>query len=169
VLDTGVLDPNFICEGTGSNTYFPLSVGSYWIYIMPGSQWFQLEITEEVQQGNGETYAHMVTTGAFGTIHDYYRESGGVVYEWNTTLSVEEIYLPANPTNGYSWTTSGADSIIVTDANATVNSQNGCTYTGVLQITSYNGGNASTSHYKQGIGLIQLDAVSAYLDSVVVF
>lgn len=170
ITDTIVTDPMFLCTGTGSSTYFPLSVNSYWIYILPGNDWLQLEITETVTQGNGEEYAHMVTTGAFGLIHDYFRaSSGGEILKWNTTLSVDEVYIPASPTVGQQWTTSSTDSVVVAAVAASLNSQNGCSYDDLLEITSYSNGSGSSNYYKQGLGLVQLSSVSAYLDSAVVF
>ena len=169
VTDTAVLNPDFICTGNGGSSYFPLSVNSYWIYRMPSSQWFQLEITEETQMGNGQFYAHMVTTGAFGTIHDYYREENGQTYKWNTALNSEEVYLPSNPTAGMQWTTAATDSIVIESVSESLNSQNGCSYTGLLKVVSYSGGTGSSSYYKRGLGLVQLSSASAYLDSVVVF
>jgi hypothetical protein len=169
IEDTSVLNPNFICTGNGSSSYFPLSTNSYWIYRMPNNQWLQLEIVEETQQNNGQNYFHMVTTGAFGTIHDYFREENGQVYKWNTGLSAEEVYIPSNPAGGMQWSTAATDSIVIDDVAATLNSQNGCNYSGLLRITSYNAGNGSTSYYKQGLGLVQLVSASAYLDSVVIF
>lgn len=168
ITDTSILSPDFICEGTGGTSYFPLSQSSYWIYTMPNNTWFQLEITETVTQNNGEDYAHMETTGAFPA-HDYYRDDNGTIYEWNPSLEIEEVYIPANPTPGYVWTTTNTDSVVIDDINATLNSQNGCSYDGLLQITSYSGGNASTSYYKRGLGLVELSSVSAYLDSAVVY
>ena len=100
---------------------------------------------------------------------DYYRESGGDILRWNNSLSIDEVYIPANPTVGQQWSTSSTDSIIVQAVAATLNSQNGCSYDGLLQLTSYSNGTGSTSYYKQGLGLIQLSSVSAYLDSAVVF
>lgn len=169
ITDTIVTNPMFLCNGTGGSSYFPLSVNSYWIYVLPGNDWMQLEITETYTQTNGEEYAHMITTGAFGTIDDYYRESGGDILRWNNSLSIDEVYIPANPTVGQQWSTSSTDSIIVQAVAATLNSQNGCSYDGLLQLTSYSNGTGSTSYYKQGLGLIQLSSVSAYLDSAVVF
>jgi hypothetical protein len=169
ITDTAILSPSFVCNGTGGSSYFPLSDGSYWIYAMPANDWFQLEIVGEVQQTNGEFYQHMVTTGSFGTIHDYYRDVNGQIYRWNTNLEIEEVYLPSNPTEGFQWTTSSADSIVINDVSATLNSQNGCEYEDLLQVTSYTSGNASTSYYKQGLGLVELSGASAYLDSAVVY
>lgn len=169
VTDTTILNPNFICTGTGGSSYYPLSIGSYWIYSMPSNQWFQLEIIEETTLNNGQDYFHMVTTGAFGTVHDYYRNAGGQIYRWNSSQSIEEIYIPANPTVGFQWTTSSSDSIVVDAVAATLSSQNGCSYEGLLQITSYLNGNSSTSYYKQGLGLVELSSVSAFLDSAVVY
>ena len=169
ITDTIITNPMFLCNGTGGTSYFPLSLNSYWIYSMPANEWFQLEITEMVTQNNGEEYAHMVTTGAFGTIHDYYRESAGEILEWNTTLSVDELYIPANPSAGQQWITSSSDSIVIDNVAASINSQNGCTYDGLLQVTTYNGGNGSINYYKPGLGLIEVSSVSAYLDSAVVY
>lgn len=169
ITDTVVTDPMFLCNGTGGSSYYPLTLNSYWIYSMPAGEWFQLEITETVTQNNGEDYAHMITTGAFGTVHDYYRESGGQILKWNVGLSVEEVFIPNNPTVGQQWSTSNTDSIIVDAIAATLNSQNGCSYEGLLQITSYSGGSGSTAYYKRGLGLLELSNVSAYLDSAVVY
>lgn len=169
ITDTTILNPNFICTGTGGTSFFPLSLGSYWIYSMPNNQWFQLEIIEQTTQNNGQQYYHMVTTGAFGTVHDYYRNVSGQILKWNVNLNVDEVYLPSNPVIGQSWTTSSSDSIVVGDIAASLVSQNGCTYDNLLQITSYLGGNASTSYYKRGLGMVQLSSVSAFLDSAVVY
>jgi len=169
ITDTTLTDPQFLCNGTGGSSYFPLSLNSYWIYAMPNSEWFQLEIVEETTLNNGNDYFHMVTTGAFGTIHDYFREVGGQVYRWNSSLSAEEVYIPSNPTNGQLWTTSNADSIVIDDVAATLSSQNGCTYDNLLQVTSYSSGTGSTSYYKQGLGMIESVGVQAYLDSAVVY
>ena len=171
ITDTAVLNPNFICTGTGGSSYFPLTINSYWIYKMPSNQWFQLVITEETQLGNGEFYSHMITTGAFGTIHDYYREENGQTFKWNNTLSAEEVYLPANPTAGMKWTTSGTDSVVIENVSATLNSQNGCSYDELLEVVSYSSGSTtgSSSYYKAGLGLIKLSSASAYLDSAVVY
>jgi hypothetical protein len=136
---------------------------------MPSNQWFQLEIVEETQQNNGENYFHMVTTGSFGTIHDYYREENGQTYKWNVALSAEEVYLPANPTVGMQWSTSSTDSIVIESVSATLNSQNGCSYDQLLKVVSYSGGSGSGSYYKRGMGLIELSSASAYLDSAVVY
>jgi hypothetical protein len=169
ITDTTILNPNFICTGTGGSSYFPLSLGSYWIYSMPNNQWFQLEIIEETTLNNGNDYFHMVTTGSFGVIHDYYRQANGQTYRWNTNLSIEEVYIPSNPSVGQQWATAGADSIVINSVTASLNSQNGCSYDNLLQVTSYSGGNGSTNYYKQGLGLVELTAASAYLDSAVVY
>jgi hypothetical protein len=169
ITDTIITNPMFLCNGTGGTSYYPLSVNSYWIYSMPSNQWFQLEIIETTTMGNGEVYSHMVTTGAFGVVHDYFREDAGQILKWNTTLSVDEVYIPANPTVGQQWITSTSDSVVVNDVAATINSQNGCTYDGLLQLTSYTSGTGSNAYYKRGLGLVQLSSVSAYLDSAVVY
>lgn len=169
ITDTTVLNPNFICTGTGGNSYFPLTINSYWIYRMPSNQWFQLTISEETQMGNGRFYAHMITTGAFGTIHDYYREENGQTFKWNTALNAEEVYLPSNPTTGMKWTTADADSVVIASTSATLNSQNGCSYGNLLKVVSYTAGSGASSYYKQGLGLIELSSASAYLDSAVVY
>lgn len=169
ITDTSILNPNFICTGTGGSSYFPLSLNSYWIYSMPSNQWFQLEIIEMTMMNNGENYFHMVTTGSFGTIHDYYREVNGQVYRWNSNLVAEEVYIPSNPTVGQVWSTAATDSVIIESLSATLNSQNGCSYDGLLQITSYSDSVGSTNYYKQGLGLIQLVNAQAYLDSAVVY
>jgi hypothetical protein len=111
----------------------------------------------------------MITTGAFGTIHDYFREESGQTFKWNNALSAEEVYLPANPTVGMQWTTTATDSIVIESTTASLNSQNGCSYSGLLKVVSYSAGTGSSSYYKQGLGLVQLSSASAYLDSVVVF
>jgi hypothetical protein len=169
VTDTIVTDPNFLCNGTGGSSYYPLTLNSYWIYSMPSNEWFQLEVTETITQNNGEEYAHMITTGAFGTVHDYYRASGGQILKWNTDLNIDELYIPENPTIGQQWSTTNADSIIVDDIAATLNSQNGCAYEGLLQITTYSGGSGATRFHKAGLGLVELSNVSAYIDSAVVY
>ncbi len=168
ITDSTVLSPDFVCQGTGGSSYLPLATGNYWIYILPGQQWMLLEISGAVTQGNGEDYYHMVTSGAY-TANDYFREEGGTTYKWNASLEIEEVYIPANPTPGFTWTTASSDSIVINAVNATLNSQNGCSYDGLLQITSYGGGNASTAYYKQGLGLVELASVSAFLDSAVVY
>ncbi len=171
ITDTTVLAPDFICTGTGSSSYFPLSINSYWIYLMPSNEWFQLAVIEETQLGNGEFYAHMITTGAFGTIHDYYREENGQTFKWNNSLSTEEVYLPSNPSAGMRWTTAGTDSIVVESISESLNSQNGCSYDELLKVVSYSAGSTSgsSSYYKRGLGLIELSSASAYLDSAVVY
>lgn len=171
ITDTTVLAPDFICTGTGGSSYFPLSINSYWIYKLPANQYFQLAITEETQLGNGEFYAHMITTGAFGTIHDYFREENGQTFKWNNALSAEEVYLPANPTAGLQWTTVATDSVVIASISASLNSQNGCSYDGLLEVVSYDIGSTtgSSSFYKQGLGLVKLSSASAYLDSAVVY
>jgi hypothetical protein len=170
ITDTIITSPMFLCNGTGGPSYFPLSVNSYWIYVLPGNDWMQLEITETVTQNNGESYAHMVTTGAFGIIHDYYRESGGEILRWNTTASIDEVYIPARPFAGQQWTTTSSDSVVVVAIDAALNSQNGCSYAGLLQLTIYANGTAtSINYYKKGLGLVQLSSVAAILDSAVVF
>ena len=169
ITDTAILNPNFICTGTGGSSFFPLSLNSYWIYAMPAGAWFQLEIVGETQMGNGENYMHMVTTGAFGPINDYYREEAGQIYKWNVSLSAEEVYLPANPTAGMMWNSSTADSIVISSTTETLNSQNGCTYDNLLKVTSYSGGGSAINYYKRGLGLVELSAAEAYLDSAVVY
>ena len=169
VTDSTVLSPDFICTGTGGNSYFPLTINSYWIYRMPASQWLQLSINEETQMGNGQFYAHMVTTGAFGTIHDYYREENGQTFKWNNALSAEEVYLPSNPSPGMKWTTAGTDSVVIESISATLNSQNGCDYENLLKVVSYSAGTGASSYYKKGLGLVELSSASAYLDSAVVY
>lgn len=169
ITDTTVLSPDFICEGTGGSEYQPLGQGSYWIYSMPNNTWFQLEITGVVTQNNGEDYAHMVTTGDF-TGNNYYRSSGGAIYEWNVNTSMEDVFIPANPTAGFSWTTSTGDSIVIESINASLSSQNGCEYEGLLQRTAYSsGGGSSTRYYKQGLGMVEFPTATAYLDSAVVY
>ena len=169
ITDTVVTDPMFLCNGTGGSSYFPLAINSYWIYSLPSNQWFQLEVTETVTQNNGEDYAHMVTTGDLGVIHDYFREASGEILKWNTSLNVDEVYLPNNPTAGQSWTTSSSDSVVIDAITANLSSQNGCDYDNLLQVTSYSNGTGSTSYYKRGLGLVELSGVSAYLDSAVVY
>jgi len=168
ITDSSILSPDFICQGTGGTDYLPLTEGSYWIYSMPSNGWFQLEITENVTQNNGLDYAHMVTTGAFSA-HDYYRIANGAVYKWNPTLQQEELHIPSAPVQGYQWSTANTDSIIVDAVNASLQSENGCQYENLLQITSYSSGSASTAYYMRGLGLVQLSSVSAYLDSAVVY
>jgi len=169
--DTSITNPQYICNGNGSSSYFPLTLNSYWIYSMPNNQWFMLQVTEEAQKSNGEMYWHVLTTGAFGTINDYFREVNGQVYRWNEALSAEEVYLPANPTAGMQWSTANTDSIVIDAVSATLSSQNGCDYTNLLKVITYSGGSTSgsTSYYKQGIGLIEIASAQAYLDSVVIY
>lgn len=169
VTDSTILSPDFICVGTGGSSYFPLSDGSYWIYEMPNNQWFQLEVMEQVEQSNGETYTRVLTTGAFGTINDHFREEGGQVYKWNSALAAEEVYIPANPAPGMQWTTAATDSIVIESISASLNSQNGCSYENLLEVVSYSGGNGASSYYKQGLGLVELSSSQAYLDSAVVY
>jgi len=169
ITDTSINNPQFLCNGTGGSSYFPLSLNSYWIYSLPSNGWFQLEIIATTTLNNGQDYFQMTTTGSFGTIQDYYREENGQVFRWNNAMSLEEVYIPANPTVGMQWTTAATDSVIIESTSATLNSQNGCSYDGLLQITSYTNSVGSTNFYKQGIGLIELVNAQAYLDSAVVF
>lgn len=174
ITDTSILSPDFICNGTGGSSYLPLSIGSYWIYAMPSGQWLQLEISEETQMGNGQDYFHMITTGAFGTIHDYYREENGQTYRWNNALSAEEVFLPSNPSVGLQWSTAASDSIVISDVTASLNSQNGCSYDDLMKVIAYSSdtvGNVSTTTrlFKRGLGMVQLVEVQAYLDSAVVY
>jgi hypothetical protein len=113
----------------------------------------------------------VLTTGAFGTINDYFREVNGQVLRWNSTLSADEVYLPANPTAGMQWTTASTDSIVIDAVNASLSSQNGCNYSNLLKVITYSGGSTSgsTSYYKQGIGLVEIASAQAYLDSVVIY
>lgn len=168
VTDSAVLSPDFICDGTGGQEFQPISDGSYWIYSLPNNGWFQLEIVGTVTQNNGLDYAHMVTTGAYSA-NNYYRFEGGTLYEWNPNASVEDIFIPASPTPGFVWTTSTTDSVVIDAVDATLNSANGCSYTNLLQFTSYNNGNTTTRYYKAGLGLVDLPSASAYLDSAVVY
>lgn len=168
ITDSTILAPDFICTGNGGSDFQPLGDGSYWIFVLPNNGWFQLEIVGTVTQGNGQNYAHMVTTGAYSA-NNYYRSEGGAIYEWNANASVEDIFIPANPTTGFVWNTSTTDSVVIDATDATLNSANGCTYTDLLQFTAYNGGSATTRYYKRGLGLVDLPSVSAYLDSAVVY
>lgn len=169
IPDTVVIAPNFVCEGTGGSSYLPLTVGNYWIYALPGTGWFQWSISETTQQNNGETYFHVITTGTFGTVHNYYREAGGEIYEWNTTTLVEDVFIPASPMAGAYWINSGGDSIVVNSIDETINSQNGCVYDGLLQITTHAGSGQNTNYYKRGLGMVESSSVSAVLDSAVVY
>lgn len=169
ITDSTVLSPDFICEGTGGSAYLPLASGSYWIYAMPGQGWFQLEIVGSVTQGNGQDYFHMATSGDFSG-NNYYRSEAGAVYEWSTSTSMEDIFIPANPVAGFSWTTSTGDSIVIESIDASVNSQNGCQYDGLLQRVAYSaGGGQSTRYYKRGLGMVDFPSVNAHLDSAVVY
>lgn len=173
IIDTSVYDPNYICEGNGGSSYFPLSLGSYWIYEQPSNQWFMYRITEVITLSNSEEYHHFLRTSSSGTSHFYLRSEGGQTYRWfadasGTPVGAEEIYIPSNPSTGQNWTTPTYDSIVISNANMSFQSTNGCDYDGILAITYYVGAIGQTDYFTQGVGMIQQGS-NAILDSLVIF
>jgi hypothetical protein len=69
---------NLLCEGNGSNSYFPLAIGNYWKWEYPFSFPSTPDITAEVIgtfDYNGITYYELEYTGSDGQYHfKYLRE-----------------------------------------------------------------------------------------------
>lgn len=85
------------------------------------------------------------------------------IYQYNTNDNTEYFYVPGSPTLNRTWATSSSGSREVTNLSASVTTS-GCSYTGLLEITSYSGSTPQyTFYYKKGLGLVaQLGSSSEF-------
>lgn len=175
------IDPplvNHLCTGDSSSSLLPLTIGNYWQYNVSNGQWFNLTITESVAL-MGNNYFKMETGGQFGPIVDYFRVDGaGVVYHLQSDVSGvptgnEYVFANpnANPGTGWPVVANAVDSVALASIGGTLNSQNGCNYTGLSVFEQYDSGMLTGSRQmKTGLGTVEFvfngGVTTAYLDSV---
>jgi hypothetical protein len=153
-----------ICEGNGSNSYLPLAVDNSWAYFMDNTATTDYTtiqaITGTTVLSNSKTYYVM----DYGSKQDYFRlATNGDIYAWKTNSfndlgADESLFLPANPVVGTMWHDPYflPDSMVVKATDAVLICANGCSYTGLLKVDTYNYGNYyETLYFKKGFGKVQ--------------
>ncbi|MFA6924157.1 MAG: hypothetical protein WC223_07860 [Bacteroidales bacterium] len=153
-------DEKYLCTGKGSNSYFPLKEGNYWIWTSSMYGIIKHLITEKVMDGvtpyyHCEEYVQNIQMSDW-----YYRvdPNGDVYYSTNPNTSGSySLKVPGSPYINQKWK-SGTDSMRVTSLNASYNTTK-CNYTGLLEISVKYAGDVANNYYeiiyyKKGIGSI---------------
>jgi hypothetical protein len=155
-----------LCNGNGSASYFPLTLGNKWVYDFSITNSYTtcdtVTAASTVVYG-GKTYfvcKLYCTPCGGGYVNYYFREDAAThdVYTWNGSTDV--LYMPANPTVGQvlgvstEIFTSGGNGRRVSSTTYTYTTPR-CTYTNCVKIEIYNtstGAVMSYGVYQKGIG-----------------
>jgi len=153
-----------LCDGKGGSTWLRLDSTNSWTYdysaaginIQPVTL---LAGTTTIE--DGLTY-RVVTDedGGYMLFTDYYyREDATThdIYRYYDLYDEEYLEIPGSPTLDQSWPTFINYSRKVTGVDASV-STGSCNYTGLLEITEFNGNMEAINifYYKKGLGLVKL-------------
>ena len=177
-----------LCDGNGSNSYFPLKVGNKWAWkAAMGNYRLKAEVIEK-KQINGNEYFKLdfkefAGSMAFGGFTRYLREVNGSIYyaiestDNNTGNNVwtDYLWIPATPQLNQNWEVLGLFNSTVatyrdhiTSINITQTSS-GCTYTGGVKVqtkkTDTNTGAVTSLSYeifKKGLGIINYNGKFLY-------
>jgi hypothetical protein len=148
---------NYLCDGTGQSTYYPLKTGYKWDYNETGSGTSFYEVNLNKTFG-GHTYFEVKFKSSVDNINYYYRNDsvGNTIRYYEPDLA-EYMYIPINPVMGQTiatYTTGGKR--VVSGVNQTITTSS-CTYTGLLKIDDINGSGVGvdTWYYKKGLGAVQ--------------
>ena len=178
---------NVLCDGNGSNSYFPLKIGNKWAWKpIFGSKRIKAEVTEKIQINNKDYYKveFKETSGGqvFWEFNRTLREENGTIYYAietstgpGTSVWTDYVWIPGAPQPNQSWEVPGLfNSSIATykkevgGTNATVTT-NKCTYTnGVLirnKSTNTSTGAVTVTGYqifKKGIGIVNYGGEKLY-------
>ncbi len=157
--------PNYLCDGNGHTTYYPLDSTDTWTYsykifgVNQSSP--HLTVTGHANYG-GHKYA--VITDATHIMYNsaYYLREDSVSHDiinFNDNNSQAYLEVPNAPVLNQDWNLQGvAYHKTVTNLSASITTAS-CTYSGLLEITEYNGPASTTNivtkfYYKKGLGLV---------------
>jgi hypothetical protein len=158
---------NYLCDGDGTTSYYPLDSLNTWTYAYSGMMVSNstIEVTgSEVL--DGKKYA-VLTDGSLMMFmgERYLREDASThnIYRYSDYYHAEFLEVPASPTLNQTWTSGGAYSRKVTNLSASKTTSS-CSYTGLLEITEYQNDTLPTDKffYKKGLGLICNEELSGF-------
>lgn len=162
---------NVLCDGNGTNDYFPLKLNNKWIHKDDGMNYITTTAISNVIYNTYTYYKITYTVGSGGTLGtEYLRKAANgdiMAHVSYSPIDSETVYIPANPIVGQvlPWPLISSTAIRkIISTNATFTSST-CTYTNCLKMqffTSPTATGGSTYYYKKGIGLV------GYYNSVIV-
>jgi hypothetical protein len=162
---TTLTPPNYICSGNGTNSYYPLTLSNSWTYSSKKDGVIQPETFTEKVKGYKTfgAYTYSVNVGRTDTTtSSYYREDAYYkdIYSYNTDTGTEYLLIPGTPVLNQSWPVKYGLTSKVTNLSATI-STSSCTYTGLLEITDYNGSSVIMvkTYYKKGLGRVYTQSI----------
>ena len=150
--------PNKLCDGNGENSYFPLKAGNKWTYALKAGTTIDDWTVGATKVFNSKTYFSVPWNRDGALFGDQYfrTDANGDVYSYDETSAQEYLFIPANPTDGQTWPyLSGGSSREIT-ATGVTQATTGCNYTGLIEVSSYNGTGTliSTYYFKKGLGKV---------------
>jgi hypothetical protein len=161
--DSSSTPANVLCDGKGANIWVPLDSANTWTYkftIAGIAQTSPVLVARETSEHDGKSYRYIADDDGFMFLSDYeLREEASThdMYRYYDGWSQEFLEVPGAPTLNQTWDIFSSHTRKVTNLSASV-STSGCNYTGVLEITEYDGSSdvVNTFYYKKGLGLIKV-------------
>ncbi len=156
--DPAPLPTSVLCDGKGSLSFMPLSLGNKWTLTATGNT-VSLEVIDTLMQSGIIKYNVSSSLGGAATYSQY---PNGDVKRYEFSSGDDVLYLPFNPVAGQTWNcqVDNFTSRKVVSINETVVTA-ACTYTGCVMIQSFQTTTLKrTEYFKRGVGLVSSDMVA---------
>lgn len=156
--DPTPLPTSVLCDGKGSLSFMPLSLGNKWTLYATGNTVI-LEVIDTLSQAGVKKYN---VSSSLGGAANYNQYPNGDVTRYEFSSGDDVLYVPFNPTVGQTWSyqVDNFTSRKVVSINETVVTAT-CTYTGCVMIQSFQTTTLKrTEYFKRGVGLVSSDLVA---------
>ena len=153
---------NTLCDGKGGNAWMPLDSTNHWDFefTIAGMHQGSPTLTSYDHTTHGTHTYRRITDDSFMMYPDDYelREDASThnIYKYNDNNGQEYLEVPGSPTLNQTWSLSSSYSRKITSLNATLTTSS-CSYTGLLEMTEYDGSMDVTNvyYFKKGLGLVK--------------
>jgi hypothetical protein len=155
---------NTLCDGNGSATFWPLSMGNTWFLDGMFSNDVEIDVVDTTTMNSNLYYEIEENLGA-----TYYLRAAanGDIMIYKPSDNTEHLFIPAAPTVDQEWNypISFYTKRKVISTNATVTTGS-CTYTGLVQIQVFTStSSGSTFYFKRGLGMVRTNQIAGSINS----
>ncbi len=142
-----------LCNGNGSNSYFPLKLDNKWTYNSGKQNVIYQTITKAKTQSSDVVFTSISRQYSMEFDDVYILKPNGDIYR--ATYVSNTLFVPANPTLNQEYPSS-AGKIVVQSLSANVVTPS-CNYSNCLLLVEYfaNGSENTRYYFKKGIGKVR--------------
>ncbi len=142
-----------LCNGNGSNLYFPLKLGNKWTYNKGKQNSIYQTITKAENQSSDVIFTSISSQYGIEFDVSYVLKPNGDIYRVSDVTNT--LFVPANPTLNQEYPFSDGKMIVESLTAEAVTPS--CKYTNCLLLVAYyaNGNERSRYYFKKGIGKVR--------------